>query len=29
MSWEVLAVIGGVVVVWAIAQYFGLVGGSS
>jgi hypothetical protein len=29
MSWEVLAVIGGVVAVWAIAQYFGLVGGGS
>ena len=29
MSWEVLAVIGGVVVVWAIAQYFGPVGGRS
>jgi len=29
MSWELLAVVGGVVVVWAIARYFGLVGGSS
>jgi hypothetical protein len=26
MSWELLAVVGGVVVVWAIARYFGLVG---
>ena len=30
MSWELLAVIGGVGVVWAIARHFGLVGmGSS
>jgi hypothetical protein len=27
MSWELLAVIGGVVVVWAIARYFGILGG--
>jgi hypothetical protein len=29
MSWELLAVAGGVVAVWAIAKYFGLVGGGS
>jgi hypothetical protein len=29
MSWELLAIVGGVVVVWAIAKYFGLVGGAS
>jgi hypothetical protein len=29
MSWELLAIVGGVVVVWAIARHFGLVGGSS
>lgn len=27
MSWELLAVIGGVVVVWAIARHFGILGG--
>lgn len=27
MSWELLAVIGGVVAIWALAGYFGLVGG--
>jgi hypothetical protein len=26
MSWELLAVIGGVIAVWAIAGYFGLTG---
>jgi hypothetical protein len=26
MSWELLAAVGGVVVVWAIARYFGLAG---
>jgi hypothetical protein len=26
MSWELLAVVGGVVVVWAIARHFGLAG---
>jgi hypothetical protein len=26
MSWELLAVVGGVVVVWALARYFGLGG---
>jgi hypothetical protein len=26
MSWELLAVVGGVVVVWAIARHLGLVG---
>lgn len=29
MSWELLAVVGGVVVVWAVAKYYGLVGGGS
>jgi hypothetical protein len=29
MSWELLAVVGGVAVVWAIARHFGLVGGGS
>jgi hypothetical protein len=29
MSWELLAIVGGVVVVWAIARYFGLVGTGS
>jgi hypothetical protein len=26
MSWETLAVVGGVVVLWALARHFGLVG---
>ena len=26
MSWELLAVVGGVAVVWAIARHFGLLG---
>ena len=26
MSWETLAVVGGVVVLWALAKHFGLVG---
>jgi hypothetical protein len=29
MSWELLGIVGGVVVVWAIARYFGLVGSGS
>jgi hypothetical protein len=27
MSWELLAVFGGVVAVWAIARHFGILGG--
>ena len=27
MSWELLAVIGGLAVVWAIARHFGILGG--
>jgi hypothetical protein len=26
MGWETLAVVGGVVVLWALAKHFGLVG---
>jgi hypothetical protein len=29
MSWELLAIVGGMAAVWAIARYFGLAGGGS
>jgi hypothetical protein len=29
MSWELVAAVGGVAVVWAVARYFGFVGGGS
>jgi hypothetical protein len=29
MSWELLAIVGGMAVVWGIARHFGLLGGGS